>query len=334
MGVDPLADVLASVRLTGAVLFAVEGAAPWAAEAPPAGAIAGRVMPGADHVLEFHAVTRGRCLGGIVGEPPVALQAGDVICFPHGDAHVLSSEAGLRAPPTDPAVVGGGPAPFILRIGAGEPADRLVCGFLGCDLRPFNPLLAALPRVLVAHDHAGPHGGWLWRLAEAAEAEARRPRPGGAGVLARLTEVMFLEVVRRHLEALPPDRGGWLAGLRDPQVGRALAAIHAEPGRGWSLGALARAAGASRTALAERFAGLVGAPPMAYLARWRMQVAAGLLAGTEAAVAEVAARVGYGSEAAFSRAFKRATGAPPAAWRRARARPPTGEAEAAAAPGP
>lgn len=341
MSHDPLTDVLASVRLTGAVFFAVEGAPPWVAEAPPASVLAGRVMPEVDHVLEFHAVTMGHCLCEVAGEAPVRLEAGDVVCFPHGDPHVMSSAPGLRERPGDPTFIErAGRLPFPVRLGVGPAEARLVCGFLGCDARPFNPLLAALPRVLRASDRAGQPasdrdgaaGGWLSRLVEVAEAECRRPRPGGEGVLARLAELMFVELVRRHLEALPRDRTGWLAGLRDPHVGRALAALHASPGHPWTLDGLGREAGLSRSALAERFAALVGEPPIQYLARWRMQVAAGLLATSHDGLAAIGAQVGYASEAAFSRAFKKLVGVPPAAWRRRRhGRPP---ARAARDPAP
>jgi AraC-like DNA-binding protein len=321
MSADPLADVLASVRLTGSVFFRVQCAVPWVAEAPPSSAIAGKVMPGVDHVIEFHAIARGRCVAGIVGETPVALEAGDVICFPHGDPHVLASAPGLRAaldlsayarPP-------GAPLPFSVKYGTGPTEVELVCGFLGCDARPFNPLLAALPRLLRASDRDGPRSGWLSRFVEVAEAESRSPGPGGEGVLSRLSELMFVELVRRHVEGLAPDRAGWLAGLSDPHVGRALAALHASPADPWTVEQLARAAGLARSSLAERFAALIGEPPMQYLTRWRMQVAAGLLATTHDGVSGIAARVGYASEAAFNRAFKKTVGVPPAKWRKRRA---------------
>ena len=281
-------------------------------------------MPGVDHVIEFHAVTRGRCIGGIVGEPPLELEAGDVICFPHGDPHVLASAPGLRANlalssfPEEQ----GAPLPFRVRYGTGPAEVELVCGFFGCDARPFNPLLAALPRVLHASDRDGPRRGWLARFVEVAQAEARAPGPGGEGVLSRISELMFVELVRRHVESLPPNRSGWLAGLADLHVGRALAALHASPGRAWTVEQLARAAGLARSSLAERFAALIGEPPMQYLTRWRMQVAAGLLATTHDGVAAIAARVGYASEAAFNRAFKKSVGVPPAAWRQRRCREP------------
>jgi AraC-like DNA-binding protein len=324
MSSDPLTDVLTSVRLTGAVFFSVEGTAPWVAEGPPASAISGRVLPGADHVLEFHAVTRGQCLGGILGEEPVQLEAGDLICFPHGDPHVLSSARGMRAPPVDLTLFERRPGarlPFPVKLGAGSAEVHIVCGFLGCDARPFNPLLAALPRVLRASDRDS-SDGWLSRFMEVAEAEARTPRPGTEAVLARLSELMFVEVIRRHVESLLPERTGWLAGLRDPHVGRALAALHARPGHPWTIDALGREAGLSRSALAERFTAFVGEPPIQYLGRWRMQVAAGLLTSTHDGMAAIAARVGYASEAAFNRAFKKLVGVPPASWRRRRADEP------------
>ncbi len=324
MGVDPLTDVLLSVRLGGSVFFRLECAAPWVAEAPPSSAIAGRVMPGVDHVIEFHAVTRGACFGGIVGLPPVRLEAGDVICFPQGDPHVLASAPGMRAAPDAAAFAGldGASRPFRLRYGDGPAEVEILCGFLGCDARPFNPLLAALPRVLRARDGEGRRRGWLSRFLEVAEEEARSPGPAGAGVLSRLSELMFVEIVRRHLEALPPDRTGWLAALGDPHVGPALAALHERPGDPWTLDRLARAAGLARSSFAERFAALLGEPPMQYLTRWRMQVAAHLLATTHDGLAAIAARVGYASEAAFNRAFKRIVGVPPATWRRRRAPAP------------
>jgi len=321
MGSDPLSDVLHSIRLSGAVLFHIEGSSPWVAEAPPARTVAGIFMPRAQHVVEFHVVTRGACWGGIVGEPPLRLEAGEVIVFPQGDAHVLASTPGMRAPP-DLAIytraLESPPPVRVLLGGGGLERTEIICGFLGCDARPFNPLLAALPRVLHARVDE-PDGGALGAFIEAAVRESRARRPGGESVLARLSELMFVEVVRRHLQSLPAGGTGWLAGLRDEFVGRALALLHRRPEHPWTLDELARKVALSRSALAERFTHLVAQPPMQYLARWRMQVAAGLLSGGSATVAQVADEVGYASEAAFSRAFKKIVGVPPAAWRRQRA---------------
>jgi AraC-like DNA-binding protein len=336
MAADPLSDVLHSVRLSGAVFFHIDGSAPWVAEAPRASALAGIFMPGAQHVIEFHVVTRGACWGGVVGEPPLRLGAGEVIAFPQGDAHVLSSEPGMRAPP-DLAlyaqVVKAAPPVRVPLGGGGSDRAEILCGFLGCDARPFNPLLATLPRVLHARvDEAGE--GPLRTFIDAAVREARARRPGSESVLARLSELMFVEVVRRHLEVLPAADTGWLAGLRDEFVGRALALIHARPSHPWTLDELARRSALSRSALAERFTHLVGQPPMQYLARWRMQIAAGFLARGPATVAQAAAEVGYESEAAFSRAFKKLVGVPPAAWRRGREGAAARQRSAATGPAP
>lgn len=323
-GFDPLSDVLHAVRLTGAVFFDFCAASPFAAEAPPSAKIAPHVVRGAEHAIEFHVVVEGSCWGGIVGEESLRLETGDVIAFPHGDSHVMSSAPGMRGP----AALGKLPSnmfghlPIGLRVGPpGSTEVRLICGFLTCDRQPFNPLLAALPRVL--HDPAsrdrGANGTWVTQFIEHAVAESRGTRVGSQTVLTKLSELMFLEVVRRYLESLPPERTGWLGALRDPVVGRAIALMHERPAHPWTVEELARASGASRSALADRFTGSVGAPPMQYLAQWRIQIAAGLLTRSNAGIAAVAAEVGYESEAAFNRAFKKAVGLAPGAWRRSRA---------------
>jgi AraC-like DNA-binding protein len=198
--------------------------------------------------------------------------------------------------------------------GGGAERTHLVCGFLGCDVRPFNPLISTLPRLLHVRDRDGAARGWLSHFVQVALAESRDKRAGGESVLARLSELMFVQAIRRHLEAMPNEQTGWLAGLRDPYVGRALAVLHERPTHDWSLDELARESALSRSALADRFGRLVGKPPMMYLAQWRMQIAAGLLA-RGGKVSAVAIEVGYDSEAAFNRAFKRFVGVPPATWR-------------------
>jgi AraC-like DNA-binding protein len=319
---DPLSDVLRAVRLTGAVFFDVHASEPWVAEAPPGRSIVGTIFPGAEHLIPYHVVVRGACWGHVVGEAPRRLATGDVIVFPHGDPHVMSSAPGMRGtpqielyrPPPD------GHLPFALTMGSqrSDPA-RVVCGFLGCDARPFNPLLAALPPTLHVRDRGD---GPLNALVRFAVAESKGPRIGSECILGRLSELMFVDVVRQYLESLPPERTDWLAALRDQFVGRALAALHGSSARDWTLESLAREVGLSRSALAERFTEFVGQPPMQYLTSWRMQLAANhLLTGTDN-VAEVAERVGYESEAAFSRAFKKAVGVPPGQWRKHRAGSP------------
>ena len=318
MSTDVLSDVLRAVRLTGAVYFSIDASAPFAAEALPAGEVAPHVMPGIDHVIEYHLITRGSCWGGIVGEEPVLLQEGDIIAFPHGDPHTISSSPGMRGRLSldgyrRPV---GSQLPFLLREGGGEERTQLVCGFVGCDARPFNPLLATLPRVLRVSTRDG--GGWLEALARLAVSESSVRGTGGESVLARASELIFVEVVRRYVASLPPGQTGWLAGLRDPYVGRALAALHDRPAEAWTVESLAKEAALSRSALAERFAHLVGEAPMQYLTRWRMQLAATLLRTRNVSVFEAAVEVGYASEAAFSRAFKKVVGVPPAAWREGR----------------
>jgi AraC-like DNA-binding protein len=192
-----------------------------------------------------------------------------------------------------------------------------MCGFLGCDARPFNPLLQTLPRMLHVRGVGALADDLLSRLIELTLAESRTHRPGGECIRVRLSELMFVEVVRRHLAALPAARTGWLAGIKDQAIGRALSLLHERPEHAWTLGELARSVGLSRSVLAERFCGFVGQPPMQYLTHWRMQVAARLLADGASKVATVALEVGYASEAAFSRTFKKVTGVSPASFRRA-----------------
>ncbi len=316
MTVDVLSDVLSAVRLNGAVYFDFCLSSPWVAEAPPSREIAGIVMPGAQRVIEYHLIASGTCWGYAVGQEPMRLGEGDLIVFPQGDAHVLASSPTLRAAPQLGIFARSStPLPMFYELGGGGPERaRVVCCFLGCDERPFNPLLEALPSVihLSAADAAA---GWLATLLSMAVKESVTDRPGRDNILARLSELIFVETIRRHLETLPAAETGWLAGLRDPVVGRALAALHEAASHPWTVDALARRANASRSVLAERFATLVGYPPMQYLALWRMQLASRrLIEGRP--IAAVAADVGYESEAAFSRAFKKLVGQSPASWRR------------------
>jgi AraC-like DNA-binding protein len=317
MTADVLSDVLRAVRLTGAVYFDYELTSPWVAEAPPADAIRSEVMPGAQRVIEYHLLARGTCWAQAVGDAPLRLVEGDLLLFPHGDPHALASAPGLRATPDLGMFVrSSAPLPIVHAAGGGGPDEaRVICGFFGCDDRPFNPLLEALPRVL--HVPAAAVGdGLIATLFLTAARESRNREPGGENVLARLSELLFVEIVRRHLRTLPEAETGWLAGLRDPIVGQALAAVHSAPAEMWSVDSLARRAGTSRSVLAERFTNILGQPPMQYLTRWRMQLASRRLRDG-ATIAEAASASGYESEAAFSRAFKKAVGLSPGAWRRA-----------------
>lgn len=314
---DPLSDVLRVFQLGGAILFRAELCAPWSFAIPDAREMAGAILPDAGRLVRFHIVTAGSCVVELGGER-LALGRGDVILLPRGEAHVMCSEPGLRPVPVLSVLpeLSGSEVSRLVKPGPG-PTTVILCGFLGCETPLFDPLFGALPSVIVARAERR-QGSWFDALLRHMTVSAESAAPGdlgGQAMQVRLTELMFVEVVRRHVASLPPDRSGWLAALRDPCVGRAVAAIHAEPARDWSVASLAKHAGVSRSILAERFRRGAGVAPMQYLARWRLQVASGLLRSGDLSLAEAAARVGYRSEAAFSRAFKRHAGTSPAAWR-------------------
>jgi len=324
MSTDTLSEVLSAVRLTGSVFFDVTARSPWVAEAPASALIADKVTPGAQHAIEYHVVTRGLCwitlLDG-AAFAPVRLEEGDIAVIPHGDPHVVSSAPGMRAEPI--MEIHRRPKdeedlPFRLRTGSDGPGDaHLICGFFSCDVRPFNPLLAALPRFMrFGREASHASGGLLDQFIRFAAAESGNKRAGSQSVLNRLSELMFVEIIRLHMDHLPPSgETGWLAGLRDPLVGRALTLMHARPAHAWTLEELAAECGASRSALADRFGQLVGCAPIQYLTQWRMQIAARRLAEPGVKVSTVAFEVGYASEAAFSRAFKKLVGHSPGQWR-------------------
>ena len=319
MGADALSEVFRAVRLKGAVFFNLEVRDPWVAEAPCGKDYIPYVMPDAHHLIEYHIISEGTCWGGLLDGEPVRLEAGDIIVFPQGDAHVLSSAPGMRYRP-DLSVfskAGETQLPFGFTYGGNGPeGGHIVCGFLGCESRPFLPLLGTLPRMLHLRAASVPENGWLGSFIRAAIEEAQNKRSGGEGVLARLSELMFIEVVRRHIESLPPEQTGWLAGLRDRHVGHALNLLHGKPSHPWTLEQLAKESGLSRSVFVERFSHFVGQPPMQYLAEWRMHIAAGLLTQSSDNVARVAAAAGYESEVAVSPAVKEVGGQPAAAWRR------------------
>jgi AraC-like DNA-binding protein len=315
---DALSDVLRAVRLKGAIFFDVHASDPWAAETPAGTQIVRRMFPTAEHLICYHAITRGSCWACVPNEPPLPLSAGDVVVIPHGHAHVLSTTPGMRGIQDVGRYRAANelelPVSISMGNGSAESA-RFVCGFLGCDARPYNPLLSALPHVFKVSDQTD---GPLSAYVQIALAESKKPRIGSESVLGRLSELMFVDVIRRYLETLPAERLDWLAGLRDPHIGCALTEIHRDPARHWTLETLAHRVAMSRSAFAEHFTKFVGTPPMQYLTSWRMQIAAMQLLSTTDSVTAVANRIGYDSEAAFSRAFKKVVGAPPSEWRRNR----------------
>jgi AraC-like DNA-binding protein len=318
---DVLSDVLRTVRLTGALFFPMEASSPWADQIPAAATLAATLPHDVQHVVSYHVVTRGACWATLPGHAPVRLETGDILVIPHGDPYVMSNAPGSHSEASTDAVLAffremasDSAALLVTEGGGGPERASLVCGFLGCDLRPFNPVLATLPRLVHLPRSSGDDR--LGQLIEFALAESRQRRSGARCVLLRLSEVLFVEVIRRYVDALAPGQAGWLAGLRDPIVGHALALLHERPTENWTLERLAAEIGTSRSALADRFTHLVGQPPMHYLARWRMQLASRLLSDDRTKVSGVALEVGYQSEAAFSRAFKRIVGISPDTWRR------------------
>jgi AraC-like DNA-binding protein len=319
MPADALSDLLRTVRLTGATFFDVVAKAPWVAEQPGPEIVLPKILPGAEHLIAYHLVIEGQCFAYLIGGEPIAVNAGEVIVFTRGDPHVMASGPGMRGDPFNPGVIDSAATnqlPLLINYGGIGPTTKVVCGFLACDAQLFNPLLENLPAVIKVGDPKISDKGWFGQFIHFVMMESAEKRVGGESVLARLSELMFIEVVRRHLEALPPEQVGWLAGLRDPFVGKTLSLMHGDPARNWTLEKLAKDVGLSRSVLAERFAHLVCMPPMQYLAKWRMQIASGLLSGGSVNVATVAAEIGYSSEAAFSRAFKKRVGVSPSDWRR------------------
>jgi len=314
---DSLSDVLKTVHLDGAVYLNAEFTAPWCVEAQY-GMPRGTAHAGADHIIFFHCLTEGACRARLVDDGEILeLHAGDLIVFAHDHRHLLGSDirlepidAGLITPPASPDEM------IQLRHGGGGEATRFVCGYLSCNRRVSGPLLAALPQMLRVPLGGDPGSAWLLELLRMGVRESIAGQPGADSILTKLSELLFAQALRRHTESLPPDATGWLAGLRDPLVGRALALLHRHPADAWTVDSLARAVASSRSALAERFVRLMGDPPMQYLTHYRLARAAQALRGTRDAVASVAEAAGYGSEGAFTRAFKRAYGLPPAAWRK------------------
>ncbi len=313
---DALSQTLRVVRLVGAIFINARFTAPWCYQSPSADTAAPFLKPGAERVVIFHLITEGECYVELGDDPPLLLNPGDVVIFPQGHAHRMSSRPGLT--PASGARLDEVLArrPRQLSYGGGGAVTRLVCGYLACDTRLAGMLLAGLPPVVRVNVRGSNAGIWLESSVRYALAEARSPRPGGEGVLAKLAEVLSIEVLRLYMHEHGEGRTGWLAGVSDRIVGAALNALHKKPCHAWTLDELARTAGTSRSVLAERFAQLVGVTPMQYLTQWRMLLAANLLRSSNSSLMRIAEEVGYQTDTAFSRAFRREYGAPPAAWRR------------------
>ena len=314
---DAFSEVLNGVRLKGAVFFRAEFSAPWRLSTPHCRVLTPALAPGAPHMLIYHFVVDGSARVCLEGEAEVDLSPGDIVVFPHGDPHRLSS--GASANQIDPAdllrkVATGDLSP--MRAGGGGATTAFVCGYLTCDPLLCGPILEALPPMLTVNIRTDRSGHWLEQSILHVVEEAASDGAGSDVMLAKLSEVLFVDTMRRYVVALPDQTTGWLAGARDPLVGRSLALLHGRPSHPWTIAELARDVGLSRSSLVERFTRYLSIPPIAYLTRWRLRLAAQALTSTPRGVADIAADVGYESEAAFNRAFRRAFDVPPARYRR------------------
>jgi AraC-like DNA-binding protein len=319
-GMDALSDVLRVAHLTGGVFLHAEFFAPWCIAARVAPEHCMPALAPASHLILYHYVVEGDVHIRVEGDDgeDLVIGPGEVVLLPRNDLHLIGSDLSLPPvagsdiihPPTDGGL-------FSIHHGGGGGRTRMVCGFLGCASAEGNPVISTLPPLLKFNVEQGGAAEWIRATFQYAAEEVSAGRPGSETVLAKLSELLFVEAVRRYAEALPDGQTGWLAGLREPYVARALALLHRDVTRRWTVDDLGREVGLSRSAFADRFIRLIGVPPMHYLAGWRMQVATQKLRNTSASLAQVAEIVGYDSEAAFSRAFKKAFGSAPATWRRA-----------------
>lgn len=326
---DALSETLRLITLRGAVFYNAEFSAPWSFRSPPSRALGAHLSLEAEHVIVYHLVAEGRAWAQCDNRPRVELGPGDIVMFPHGDTHVMGN--GSTATPvnlgTELERIFTQGLETVRMGGAGE-ITRFICGYLACDPELSQRVLAGLPPLLKVNVRDDPSGIWLENSIRFSVANAGSQAAGAAATLAKLSEAVFVETLRRYIALLPLDETGWLAGVRDPEVGKALGLLHGEPAHPWTVAGLAAQVGVCRAALAQRFRHYLGEPPIAYLTRWRLQLGARLLGATNQSVAEIAAGVGYDSEAAFNRAFKRHFGIPPARFRR-QSRAARGEARTA-----
>ena len=313
---DAFSDVLRVIRLSGGVFLEARFSAPWCVNGKISSEDCKAFQVSPRHVIASHFVSSGQMQLRVEGGDVIDVRAGELVLLPHNHAHVFGSDLGVAAISAR-EVMQPPPLGDIARIeyGGGGEKSQVLCGFLGTD-NSFGPLLSSLPPVLKLDLRATPSGTWIESSFRFAISQIAAGRVGSTTVIAKLSELLFVEAVSHYIANLPEDRRGWLAGLRDPNIGRALALLHASPAKAWSAEGLAGEVGMSRSGFAERFTSLVGQPPMQYLTFWRMHLAAQQLRETRGTVAQVGFAVGYESEAAFSRAFKRQFGASPAAWRR------------------
>lgn len=313
---DPLSEVLRSVRLTGGVFLDAQFTAPWCVTSQMTAEDCNLLMATpAQQVIGYHVVVKGRLLVSVEGEPPIEVRAGEIILIPRNEPHRLASASGLRAVDSHELIQPGTDGGLVrIRHGGGGSPTHLVCGFLASN-ESYNPLIETLPRILKLDVRDGASRDWIEASVRFAAGELAQGRVASSSVMSRLSELLFVEAVRQYSTTLANEDVGWLKGLKDPHVGRALALIHQNIGAPWTAESLAKEVALSRSAFMERFKSLVGMPPIRYLTVWRLQTAKLNLRETATSIAQLAHSVGYDSEEAFSRAFKREFGLPPAQWR-------------------
>lgn len=315
---DALSDVLRTVRLKGGVFLHAEFSAPWCVPSRLRPGDLGERLDEPEHVILYHYVVDGRMAVQMPGGVCIEVEAGEAVIFPHNDEHLLANDLSMTAAPSSEVQRDLRPDGLrVVRLGGGGDRTRVVCGYLGCDRLEGNPLASALPPVLRYDTRQSGAAAWIKSSLDFAVQEVETHGVGFGTVLAKISELLFIEALRRHVEGLSDEQNGWLAALKDRHVSRALALMHADVTRAWTVDDLAREVGLSRSTLAERFVRLTGEPPMRYLARWRMQLAAHSLRISGASLARIAEQIGYESETAFNRAFKKDFGMPPATWRKA-----------------
>jgi AraC-like DNA-binding protein len=314
---DALSDILSGIKLNGALYFSAEFSAPWTFSSPPSTALAELLALEATHLVIYHFLIEGKALVRLAGGESVELAPGDVVVLPHGDAHQMTSSqdavGGLQSAAILAKIKSRDLSP--VQAGGGGDMARFACGYMACDPHIGRPILSGLPPVFKVNIRTDRSGQWLENSILHLVEEAGSGQVGGAAMLSKLSEALFVDTLRRYIASLPNQQVGWLAGTRDPIVGKGLGLLHSRVAYPWTLADLADEVGISRSALVERFTRYLSEPPMTYLTRWRLQLSARSLETTSRGVAEIAAEVGYESEAAFNRAFKREFGSPPGKYR-------------------
>ncbi len=313
---DVLSDVLSAVRLRGALFFNAEFSAPWCLNSSGAAGIE-PYLPSKDmHLIMFHFLTEGRAYASLPGGERLQLEAGDIVIIPHGERHLIGN--GLPQLPVDSFqkfaknLADGLKA---VQFGGGGEITRFVCGYMACDPQLCEMLMQGLPRIFKVSVATDESGRWIENSIRFSVGESTGPAAGSSLVVGKLSEVLFVETLRKYIATIPTEQTGWFAGLRDPSLAKALAELHRQPAKDWTVESLAKHVGLSRTRLVERFRHYLKTSPIAYLTAWRMKLSAEALRSTQKTVAEIAYEAGYLSEAAFNRAFKRAFKAPPAQFR-------------------